>query len=85
MGNKRQSQERIRIVYGPQFSQGGHAWLESLLYNWLSWLKGDVILRASEMAQQIKVLTIKSDELSLSPRTHVVEELTPESCLLIST
>lgn len=39
MGNKRQSQERIRIVYGPQFSQGGHAWLESLLYNWLSWLK----------------------------------------------
>lgn len=37
------------------------------------------------MAQQIKVLATKSHELSLNPRTHVMEELTPKSCSLIST
>lgn len=41
--------------------------------------------RACEMAQQIKVLATESHELSLNPRTHVLEELTPESCSLVST
>lgn len=42
---------------------------------------------AGEMAQQVKVLAAKSDNLDLSfiSGTHMVEELTPESCPLTST
>lgn len=70
----------IWIVYGAEFLQEGHAWLESLLYNYscLSWRKEetqlqDLIFRTSRMAQQIKMLAAKPEDPSSIPGSHIRE------------
>lgn len=44
------------------------------------------VLRAVEMAQLVKVLVTKSNDLDSIPQIHVLEgkELTPENCPLAS-
>lgn len=42
------------------------------------------VLRAGKMAQWVKVLVPKSDELDLIPQTLIVERSTPTSCHLTS-
>lgn len=37
-----------------------------------------------QMAQQVKEVAIKSDDLTLIPRNHRLEELTWESCTMAS-
>ena len=77
----------IWVVYGPQFLQEGHAWLESPLYNCLgpSWGKEgtqlqDLIFRANEMAQPVKMLATKPDNPSSIPGSHIMGREKRDSC-----
>lgn len=42
------------------------------------------VLRAGKMAQWVKVLVSKSDDLNFIPQTLTVERITPTSCHLTS-